>query len=619
MKRLYLMLAVALIASACAKGEFIQDDLNLSDNTDLHFYGYAMLPDEYNAATRGVAQSTKLWDESTRVEGLTVKFLNGSTDYQEFVKEVAQEWAEVCGVRFKFVSNTQDAIIRIGFDMVRRMQSSWAYTGIDHLAITDQEEPTVHFARWNSHGNENIMRSDVLRAFGQVLGLELEFRHPNCNPQWYTTTDSEGNIVVDENLLQDYWEYYLSGSIDWDEVKEMFIEPLNATAATTRKTANYDPYSIMNWPFIGETISNKFPEITANEVITELSQQDKVFAAALYGEPFGDLYPISRYIPVLEFDYSGTNISMSLTANKNLGIIWDWEDKKASYITASSTARTVSHTYPTSDTRRITIVEFLDFAAIKTPTSNALKKFDLTTGENASNFDFFRDCNEDLEYIRIIGGEDFLAQTFNFTDYDDLKELYLVNINNSSLIIEDCDSLRVAGTGRYAWRPSKYDGTTTPIMPLVVDPGATPIRNWPNYPEKIKSFEYTQGGVSFRITDSPNVRQLILENVGLLSMSFSDLPNLHYLYLSSTDNYIVGALNNSMILDSKGGYLADSICTLPSRNGDGQGTGIAVIRCINDEMTEFVPTPIGESQYTKIMSYAYNNNWTVDFYSGFVN
>ena len=36
-------------------------------------------------------------------------------------------------------------------------------------------------------------------------------------------------------------------------------------------------------------------------------------------------------------------------------------------------------------------------------------------------------------------------------------------------------------------------------------------------------------------------------------------------------------------------------------------------------MTEFVPTPIGESQYTKIMSYAYNNNWTVDFYSGFVN
>ena len=52
-------------------------------------------------------------------------------------------------------------------------------------------------------------------------------------------------------------------------------------------------------------------------MITELSQQDKVFAAALYGEPFGDLYPISRYIPVLEFDYSGTNIFLYSKLNDN--------------------------------------------------------------------------------------------------------------------------------------------------------------------------------------------------------------------------------------------------------------------------------------------------------------
>ena len=33
----------------------------------------------------------------------TVKFLNGSAGYQEYVKEVAKEWEKAAGVRFHFV------------------------------------------------------------------------------------------------------------------------------------------------------------------------------------------------------------------------------------------------------------------------------------------------------------------------------------------------------------------------------------------------------------------------------------------------------------------------------------------------------------------------------------
>ncbi len=49
----------------------------------------------------------------------------------------------------------------------------------------NQDEATVHFAQWRRASDE-AKRTDVLRAFGQVLGLELEFRHPNFNPQWIT-------------------------------------------------------------------------------------------------------------------------------------------------------------------------------------------------------------------------------------------------------------------------------------------------------------------------------------------------------------------------------------------------------------------------------------------------
>lgn len=78
----------------------------------------------------------------------------------------------------------------------------WALTGTDHLEVMDkQAEPTVHFAQWR-RASDARKRSDVLRAFGQVLGLELEFRHPRFSPGWVTI---EGTDQIDEEMIKEYW------------------------------------------------------------------------------------------------------------------------------------------------------------------------------------------------------------------------------------------------------------------------------------------------------------------------------------------------------------------------------------------------------------------------------
>ena len=95
-------------------------------------------------------------------------------------------------------------------------------TGTDHLQVYNQQtEPTVHFAQWRRASDE-LKRSDVLRAFGQVLGLELEFRHPNFTPGWIT--DENGNI--DETSIRDYWESELGDYISWEELKKIVLDPL---------------------------------------------------------------------------------------------------------------------------------------------------------------------------------------------------------------------------------------------------------------------------------------------------------------------------------------------------------------------------------------------------------
>lgn len=616
MKKL-LLLSVALFAlCACNKDNM---DGTMNRPTDMkevvpHFYGWMTL-DDPSSETRGVANAMKIWSKPIAKNHLTVKFLNGTESYQKFVKDVAKEWEKYADVKFKFVDDDQDAVVRVGFDYVRGMSSSWALTGTDHMQkYSNQDEATVHFAQWRRTSDE-AKRSDVLRAFGQVLGLELEFRHPNFDPQW--ETDENGNI--DEPFIRDYWENELNELISWEELRKIVLEPLSSQTFMIEKTESYDENSVMSWPFF-DMIAQNIPLIEFDEDHkTELSEMDKGFIKQLYGEP-NFLPGDEEYVKLITFDYSGLTPEITLTTSKDLVVIWDYPKKDISYDevtyievpsdTTSMYTTTVKHQFTESKTRQIVIGELLAYGQTRPNSSYALKQFDLNSGVGMENLDLSPVIpNTNLSYVRIQGGKSFKAQELTFNGNQYLKELYLTKIGDSKVTIDNCQNLEVFATSDNIWRldlealgiNGNNDAQDTqllsdddePVNDLVInelfvridpiqqiDPADLiplkpwhpihgiidwPIEQfspWPCDPQQHYSLSNNNGS-GLTILNCPNLKMLSLENTRINTLNLTPFNELEYIYLSSTPEYIVGNAN--------GVFLLNTLLRVTNRNSKSHG------------------------------------------------
>lgn len=219
-----------------------------------HFYGVKSV--EGQVELRGVAQRDKLWNPGTVI---TVKLLSDPYGMADKIKTYAAEWEQYADIKFEFVTSG-NANVRIGFDWNDNRWVTWSYTGTDCKFIRNQNEATVNFALWDA-ANEATKRADVLRAFGQVLGLELEHRHLSFDAGW-------------TSRIAEYWENEIE-DIPWDELKEYVFDPIETRNLV--QTNEYDENSIMIWPF-----SRKYANNTARECNYELSAMDIAFIGQLY-------------------------------------------------------------------------------------------------------------------------------------------------------------------------------------------------------------------------------------------------------------------------------------------------------------------------------------------------
>lgn len=286
-------MGAALVAFAgCARNE-----LSLSEPRDEagrsgreHLYGMRATPADA-AVTRGVATRDKLWAPG---KVISVKFLNGTADDRQLVRECAAEWERHADITFNFIESG-NAEVRIEFDP--EADVTWSYTGTDCKYIRRQADPTVFIGGW-AYKYEEEQRGDALRALGQVLGLELEHRH------------SEVGILFRENRLEEYWETYLP-YIDWEDFLEFVVTPLSESEwdYDVVETADYDSESIMVWPFTSRYATT--PLRTENY---ELSAQDIEFIDQLYPLPIVEL---------MEVQFDGYP-NMSLKLNKKVTVVFDY-------------------------------------------------------------------------------------------------------------------------------------------------------------------------------------------------------------------------------------------------------------------------------------------------------
>lgn len=602
MKKLFLFSAMLFLFAACSKDEptATEQPDRMAANAP-HFYGIAMLDNE-GPATRGVANKLKVWSRPMAKEELTVKFLNGDPAYQQFVKDVAKEWEEATtDVRFHYVAADQEAMIRIGFDYVRGMRSSWSYTGTDLVTlIDDQTEPTMHFAEWR-RASDAQKRSDVLRAFGQTLGLELEYRHPDFNPGW--KVDENGQI--DELSIRDYWEYELAEFISWEELKKMVLDPINVSARYVAKTDKYDPESVMNWPFYEEIASALDPIRFDSDYKTELSKLDKEFIQSLYGQP--DHKPIVELpFNLIEFDYTGSSPKFNLTTTKKLKIEWNaGGPEDVTYIEVpsgeTSFTTTVSHVYLVSKKYRIVVSEMVE--GDKLPeTSSALTEFNFNEAARFRNIQLHPN-NSALKKVTVQGGWSFIWQLFDFASQPYLKELYLVETQGSRVTVANSSNLEVLATSPSIWKPITIMGPQqTQATDKQVEEGVYetegPSAIWPTPPRleilPLKPMQYfslsDSEGKGVDLTNCKKLTTISLENSQITNLDFSGLTNLDYIYLSSTNSYIVGGGSKA------GRYLYESLQTLPDRTG--KTTGLIVLRGIGIEFHQLIPesTELNENE-----------------------
>lgn len=323
-KFLWLFLSLSLLFSACNKEENISTPNLTNKVNEVSFYGVAT-PD-VKLGQQGVVQTNKLWHPAAIID---VRFLNGTAADQELIKTHVKEWEELICVRFNFIESG-DAEVRIAFNWQSNKRLTWSFTGTDCKFVTDQSQPTMNIANWQSSAKTpEIKKGDVLRLFGQVLGLEYEYRHLEFNPMW-----------GDELDVEDYWMTYLRSFVEWDEFKKYVYNPLQASKVI--QTAEYDAKSIMVMPINDDWVTEN-PELLNATANNSLSAKDIEFIQLLYPSD-ACKEEDDAIITVKVSQQAQTEMALKFTMYNNNIITIDWGDSSTQEVQGDYYVIT-KHTY----------------------------------------------------------------------------------------------------------------------------------------------------------------------------------------------------------------------------------------------------------------------------------
>jgi hypothetical protein len=202
------------------------------------------------ARTRAAFEIAKLWDLG---KTLRVRFMSGTQEQKDIVKQFAPQWCEHANIKFVF-SNDQNAEIRIAFD---ENDGAWSYIGTD-CADIPISQPTMNLG-WQDEGV-------VLHEFGHAIGLIHEHQNPVGGIQW-----NKPAVIADLSGPPNSWD---PATIEHNMFETYAQDQINGTAL--------DKLSIMLYAIPKAWTTNGFSS-KPNE---KLSETDKKFAHNQCNYPF---------------------------------------------------------------------------------------------------------------------------------------------------------------------------------------------------------------------------------------------------------------------------------------------------------------------------------------------
>lgn len=235
--------------------------------------------------TRGLADNYYLWENGQKIY---IKFLSGSVQIQNKIKQIVKEWERYSNITFSFI-NTGNSNIRINLDSKGGHNS---LIGTLSNSVS-QDKKTMNFDT-TDFTDESIKRI-VLHEFGHVLGLLHEHYSPLAGISW------NKKVVYEELSKTNGWD---TTTVNENIFKNYGLSYTNATL--------YDQKSIMHYPIKPNWTTNHY-SVDWND---SLSIGDKQLISALY--PFSNKrvneVPRIKMSPVqkVDIDYNKNQKGLSL-------------------------------------------------------------------------------------------------------------------------------------------------------------------------------------------------------------------------------------------------------------------------------------------------------------------
>lgn len=283
MKNFYFILSLAIMALFSACSNDMEDFSNPKNENNPQrvsvgyhpTYKYAFAIKTPETRTKAFDISRLNWEQHFTIN---IKFLNGSPEMQEKVKDISKEWQQYINLKFNFLPSSvadRDAQVRISFAQPNTKYSekmTWSYIGWNARIVKRGE--TAHIGMFNYNDptelNSIDFRAQVLRTFGYILGLIPEHLAPMSNVQ----------LLEDEALY-----YYSRYGFKEDLIYNYIIDYYNENEINTEHKGIYDPKSIMQIYIpneLLEVIDDNKPVPDLEVINTELSENDIIFIQALY-------------------------------------------------------------------------------------------------------------------------------------------------------------------------------------------------------------------------------------------------------------------------------------------------------------------------------------------------
>ncbi len=182
-----------------------------------------------------------------------------STDFiRGKVMQYAKIWELYANIRFAFVSQWSNAMIRVAFVP---NHTSWSVTGRSVL-LAPRDSATMNFGWFTNTTAETDFSSTITHEFGHVLGFLHEHQSPNSPLEW--------------NLEKTYEYFRVTNNMSQERVNSQVI---NKFSSSYTNFSAFDRLSIMCYHFPAALLVNGGQDMPYN---TQLSEMDKKYAGIWY-------------------------------------------------------------------------------------------------------------------------------------------------------------------------------------------------------------------------------------------------------------------------------------------------------------------------------------------------